>query len=122
MADEATVRLSLAFEKGRMSDSVALAATTYDVSGNNYTRNIQDVGFAAPEAIALGDLTVGGWCYFRNLEADGGNFVQLYAATGETAFIKLKAGEAAIFPMIAAAPFAQADTAAVRLLFFGIDL
>ncbi len=113
MADEATVTTSLQFAKGSVDLTLSDVASTFDVTGTRYIRGVQDVGFAAPEALDMGDLTDPGWCYMRNL--DTSNFVTVYAATGETAFMQLNAGEHACFRMVATAPFVQADTGAIDL-------
>lgn len=113
MADEATVTTKLSFVKGSVSTALSDSSGTFDVTGTRYIRNVQDVGFSAAEALDMGDITDPGWCYMKNL--DSSNFISVYAATGETAFMKIKAGEHFVFRMLATAPFVQADTAACDL-------
>jgi hypothetical protein len=113
MADEATVTTSLTFAKGSVDLTLSDVGSTFDVAGTRYVRGVQEVGFATDEALDMGDLTDPGWCYMRNL--DTSNYVEVYAATGETAFMRLLAGEHICFRMVATAPFVQADTAAIDL-------
>jgi hypothetical protein len=112
MANEATVTTSLQFAKGSVNLTLSDAASTFDVTGTRYVRGVQDVG-TVEEALDMGDLTDPGWCYMRNL--DTSNFVLVYAANGETNFMKLKAGEHACFRLVATAPSVKADTANVDL-------
>jgi hypothetical protein len=112
VADEATVTTSLQFAKGSVDLTLSDAASTFDVTGTRYIRGVQAVG-TSEEALDMGDLTDPGWCYMRNL--DSANYVEVYAATGETAFMRLNAGEHACFRLVAAAPYVKADTASVDL-------
>ena len=122
MAAELTLQgLNIAFTKANCP-SVNFTAPTIQVtvSGTQYMDNVQSIGFAAEEAILLGDVASGGYWYFENMDAT--NFISVRAAAAETAFMKLAAGKWAILPVIAAAPTAQADTAAVNLRCFRFDL
>ena len=114
MANEATVTTALKFTKGSVDLNLTDSASTFDVTGTRYQRAVQSVGTAA-EALDMGDITDPGWAYFRNLDAS--NYVELFAATGETAFLRLNAGEHACVRLStsATAPFAQADTASIDL-------
>ena len=91
------------------------------VTGKQYMDNVQSVGITE-EAILMGDVAAGGYCFFHNQDAT--NFVELRSGTGATDFIRLLAGEWAIFRMSAdaSAPYAIADTAAVNLRCLRIDL
>ncbi len=113
MANEATVTTSLQFAKGTVDLTLSDAALTFDVTGTRYIRGVQSVGFSAEEALDMGDITDPGWAYFRNLDAT--NFVEIARATGESALIRLNAGESCCFRLIATAPFVQADTGSVDL-------
>lgn len=112
MANEATVTTSLQFAKGNVDLTLSDAASPFDVAGTRYIRGVQDVG-TSEEALDMGDLTDPGWCYMRNLDAS--NYVEIYAATGETALMRLNAGEHACFRMVATAPFVKADTGSCDL-------
>ena len=124
MADELTVGgLTIAFAKtGSPSINLTASTLTIDVSGAQVMDNVQAVGFAAEEAILMGDVAAGGVWFVQNLDAT--NFVELRSGTGATDFIKLLAGEWAIFRTSAdaSAPYAIADTAAVNVRFIRFDL
>jgi len=120
MANEITVTTSVGVVNGSVSETLSDAASTFDQTGTRIIKAVQAVGFAAAEALDMGDLTDPGWCYMKNLDA--ANFVSVYAATGETEFIRLLAGEHMAFRMVATAPFVQADTAAVDLYYQIIQL
>lgn len=121
MADEATVRVSLSFEKGTVSESKSFGPTTFDVAGDNPLCNIQDVG-TSEEALLIGDITVGGYLYARNLDAT--NFVEIRPGTGDADLIQLKPGDVCLFRLTptATAPFVIADTGACRLEYMLLDL
>ena len=123
MAAELTISsASFSFVKsGSPSISGTLAGLTPTVSGAQYMDNVQNVG-TSEEAILLGDVAPGGYVFIQNL--DPTNFVSLRQATGAANFIKLLAGEWAIFRMSVdtTAPFAIADTAAVNVRFLRFDL
>lgn len=103
--------------------SVSLVPSTLSitVTGNQIMDNVQSVG-TSEEAILMGDVAGGGYCFVQNMDAT--NFVSLRQATGAANFIKLLAGEWAIFRMSAdtTAPFAIADTGACNVRFLRFDL
>ena len=124
MANEITVSVSLKcvngdfrFERRINSVSVTQAA----IGGNG---GVQEIGFAAHEALALGDVGTEGWLIVRNI--DDTNFVDLgvdVAAAFEP-FIRLEPGEPALFRLskdAGATPYAQADTAAVKVEFMLLE-
>jgi hypothetical protein len=82
--------------------------------------NVQSVG-TSEEAILLGDVAPGGYWFVQNMDAT--NFVELRQATGAGDFLKLLAGEWAIFRTSAdaTAPFAIADTGACNVRFLRFD-
>ncbi len=124
MANELSLSgLVVAFTKSNVpSVSFTAATITPSVAGTQWMDNVQAIGFAAEEAILMGDVAGGGYCFFQNMDAT--NFVSLRQGTGTTAFIKLLAGEWAVFRMHAdtTAPYAIADTAAVNLRCLRFDL
>ena len=122
MADELTLRASISFEKGTKSAAEALAPFTVDVAGGNYLDNVQNVGFAAEEALLLADITVGGYVWLRNLDAT--NFISVRQGTGTTNMIQLKPGDFALFRLSpdTTAPYVIADTGACELEVLLIDL
>jgi len=115
-ANELSVTARLLFSKaGEPELSVGQVEFTVTVTGTNYIRHVQNIGLSE-EALTLGDMTPGGWCYFENLDAT--NFVEIRGATGETDLVKMKAGEFSLLRMSAdaSAPYVIADTATVDLL------
>jgi hypothetical protein len=110
MANEATIKATLSFASSGSGFSEEMSEQI-DVAGTPFIHNRQIIGFAAEEALLLGDAVPGG--FFLVVNRDPLNFVQLIAATGETPFVQLKASEFALFRIDpgATAPFAQADTA-----------
>src|SRR3990167_2958708 len=97
MADELELSgLTIEFAKtGSPTISLTAGGLPIDVSGAQVMDNVQAIGFAAEEAILMGDVAAGGYWFVQNLDAT--NFVELRSGTGATDFIKLKAGEWAIF-------------------------
>jgi|SRR3990167_5285348 len=124
MASELTLQgLNIAFTKANCpSMNITIGSIQVTVTGNQYMDNVQAIGFAAEEAILMGDVAGGGYCFFQNMDAT--NFVSLRQGTGTSNFIKLLAGEWAMFRMSAdtTAPYAIADTAAVNLRCLRFDL
>ncbi len=113
MANEISVTVSLALDNGESSHSVS---KTYkaDQSAKSLLDHVQTIG-TSEEAITLGDTGAGGFCYLENL--DSANYVSIRQGTATTNMVRLKAGEAHVLRWDAAttAPYAIADTAAVRL-------
>lgn len=114
--------LTVAFTKANVpSVSFTAGSLSITVSGTQIMDNVQSIG-TSEEAILLGDVAAGGYWFVQNM--DGTNFVELRSGTGATDFIKLLAGEWAIFRTSAdaSAPFAIADTAACNVRFLRFDL
>lgn len=120
MASEITVELALSFRKGSSQEGVDPGPISVTMTGTNFLRNRQTVG-TSEEALLLGDVPAGGWVFMVN--RDSSNYVRVKAATGATALIRLRAGEAACFRLDAGAtaPFVQADTSAVELEYLLIE-
>lgn len=123
MAAELSISgLKISFSKANMpSVNVQPDPFTPTVAGTQYMDNVQSVG-TVEEAILLGDVAPGGYCFVQNMDAT--NFVSLRQASGGTNFIKLLANEWAIFRMSvdSTAPFCIADTAACNVRFLRFDL
>lgn len=123
MANELSLSgLTIAFSKTAMPTVNFTAATiTPTVSGTQIMDNIQSVG-TSEQAVLLGDVATGGYWFVQNM--DPTNFVSIRQATGGTNFIKLLAGEWAIFRVSAssAAPYVIADTATCNVRFLRFDL
>lgn len=117
MADEIEINLSWTIAKNGRSRTLTASSTQWDMAGNVWIDNCASIGFAAHEALALGDVTTPTFGYFKNLNAT--NFVQIgYDATGAfKPFLKLLAGQECAVWLDAsmAVPYAKADTGAVLL-------
>lgn len=121
MANEISFSFTLAVTSGTGATQRKRTASTdstvqYNQTGTNSTGGVQNIGFAAAENLQL-DASVGteGWAYFHNLDAT--NYVRVgYDNTGFVPFVRLLAGEWAVFPLEPGLTYqAQADTGAVDL-------
>jgi pantothenate kinase type III len=110
-----------ALSNGSLKDNHASNSISVDQTTARLIRNVQEIGFAAHEALALGDVGTPGFACFINL--DDTNFVEIGidVAAAFHAFAKLKAGEQCVVRLGTAAPYAQADTAAVELFYIIYD-
>ena len=118
MADEIKVDAILELAGTNVSIKRTLRTLSFDQTTERYHAGVQTIGTGAHEALALGDVGTAGWIILKNLEAEGGNFVEVGIDSGASfyATVKLEAQEAALF-RCAAAPYAQANTGAVELEF-----
>jgi hypothetical protein len=112
MANELAISASLAFQKGADSVSAGKSGVKLTVAGTEYTELIQTIGLTE-EALLLGDIGTPGYAFIENLDTT--NFVSIRSGTGVANCIKIPAGGFAMFMFASAAPFAIADTAAVRI-------
>lgn len=122
MASELSLAgLTISFSKsGSPSVELTVGTLAITVSGAQIMDNVQSVG-TSEEAVLLGDVAAGGVWFVQNL--DSTNFVSIRSGTGATDFIRLNAGEWALFRChgSASAPFAIADTSAVNVRFLRFD-
>lgn len=121
MADEFTVSSLLRINKGFQQDTKNVSNLKITQTGDGSAGGVQNIGTSA-EAIDVGDVSTLGLAWFRNLEAVGGNFVQIgmdVGGAGFEEFIKLLPGEPAgpfRLDLVATGVLqAKADTAAVEL-------
>ena len=130
MADEAVVTISVSASKGGASvNSVGAsggASVVLDMTGADMESATQDIGFAADEALAIaGDITTMGLLLVKNMEAAGGNYVQLSLATGgsfaASVFETLKAGQTYLGHPPSTTVYAKANTAAVKVLRLALE-
>lgn len=121
MSNELKVVTSMSYSKGNVKLGVAENNQYVDVSGDHSVHRTQEVGFAAHEALDVGEITTVGWGYFRNL--DSTNYVEIGIDDGGSfeAVVKLKAGEFCFCRLASNAPYAQADTGAVDLEYMLIE-
>jgi len=113
LASEINVSARLSFYKSGAGSGLE-SAGAFTLTGTKYQEGRQSVG-TSQEALNLGDVAAGGWCFIINRDAT--NYVKVRPATGATDLIRIKAGEFALFRLDAgaAAPFVIADTAAVEI-------
>ena len=114
MTNEISYNLTIQLTNGLLTDSFASQARTADQAAAALVRNVQNVGFAAHEALGLGSLSTPGWGVFMNL--DDTNFIEVGIDVGATfyPFLHLEPGDVQM-GRLAAVPYALADTAAVDL-------
>lgn len=115
MSNELTLNASLAYSDSEDSDvSLEIADLILSVVTKKFTRFKQNVG-TSEEALVLGEVSSLG--YIMIVNRDETNYVEIRVSTGSTKFIKLKAGEFAIFRFGSGvtAPYIIADTAACQV-------
>ncbi len=114
MANEILVSCALsAYKAAVMSAAVGRSrlSALFTMTASVYCQGVVSVGFAAPEAIPMGEVTTPCYCFLENF--DGTNFVRVMNGSGGAPVPKLRAGQFACFPWDeAAVPYWQANTAA----------
>jgi ketopantoate hydroxymethyltransferase len=107
--------VKLEFSKGSTSFSCGVGDRVIDVSDAQFFHHRQSVGSGASSALETGEVTLGG--YLVAVNQDATNYVEIFEQGGAK-FIRLNAGECAVFRTTADATLnAQGDTAAVELEF-----
>ena len=125
MSNEISVTAKIDVINGYLEDRRNLSnfKITQDAVGGN--GGIQSIGTAAGgETIVMGDVSTKGWAWFRNIEAAGGNYVDIGLQVSGTFYplAKLEPGEPAMFRINnAATVYARADTGAVNLLYMVLE-
>jgi hypothetical protein len=116
MANEISVNANLAVRSGNLQYS-RTASRSFDLVAATPAKasGIASIGFAAHEALPMADVGTAGWARFENLDAT--NYVQIGTdvAAAFVPFCKLKAGEFTVIRLGTNAPYAKANTAAVKL-------
>ena len=119
MADEITMTGSLSITATNFREQFNPGTISIDLASNKGDGGVQEIshsGSAAQgETIGVTDVTVGGICFFRNL--DEKNYVEIGIQVGGTfyAFLKLLPGEFSMGRIGTSAPYARANTANVNL-------
>jgi len=121
MGDEFTISSLLKIDKTFLKDTKQVSNLKISQTGDGAAGGVQNIGTSA-EAIDIGDISTPGLCWFRNLAAVGGNYVQIgmdVGGAGFEEFIRLLGGETAgpfRLDMVATGVLqAKADTGAVEL-------
>ena len=120
MANEITVSVNLVNSGLSVSSSWSGSSDQTNLRKSEQTKSVPTT--AAGTAFALGDVTTPRWAFFRNMEAVGGNYVQLGIQSGGTfyPFVRLDPQQGCVV-RLDQAPYAVANTAAVKVLFAILD-
>ena len=103
-ANEIVAQIVIKLTSGFQDVQRAVNAT-HSVSGSpvNSAAGTQTIGTNAAELVTVGDVSVKGWSYWRNLEStNGGNVVALGVIDASTNFLewaRLAAGEYGLIPL-----------------------
>lgn len=120
MANEIELGVSFTYDKDGSIFEFVVSGLLQSVTGNRFIRHKQSIGFAAEEAIHLGELTTPlGWSAWRNLSST--NYLELRSATGAgNDIVKVPPLLFAVFHIGSdiTAPYAIANTAACLLDYF----
>jgi hypothetical protein len=121
MANELTVACSVAFSKGGVNARLDVSPTLLTVAGTHGQSMSQSIGFAAAEALNLGEMGTVGQVVIVNLDAT--NFVNVLTGVGGVIFAKIKPGDFLKLPVGSGAQqiYLQADTAAVMVEYIVIE-
>lgn len=124
MADELTLDFYMKFLKGTMREELMNPGSiTIDVAGTFYLKHIKNIGTSA-ETLDIGDITTPGYIIAHNMNAAGGNFIELgYDSTGFVPCVKIRAISWCCWEIPAAGvvPQAKADTGASNLQYFVVE-
>jgi hypothetical protein len=116
-----SIKLKLGITASYGSGALSLdhsRSLTVTTAGDHPHATVQDVGFAAHEALVIpAEIGTAGWAWFQNMDAT--NFVQigLDVSAAFVPFAKLLPGEATAIRLSTDAIYAKADTGAVKLYF-----
>lgn len=123
MANEISVSWQLSAIKGNLSETRAKNfRATLSAASPNMGAGAQSIGFAAHEAVAVGDVSTLGWAFFQNLDTT--NYVELGVDVAATFYplARLNAGESCVLRLAQGITlYAKANTAAVRLNYAILD-
>ena len=117
MANELSVSVRISFSKSNSKISRASTASI-DVTGSEFTHQVQVVGTTEEEIAQGADVGTPGYVWAKNLDAT--NYVEIGSTTG-VYDIKLKAGEIALWRHNSATLYGKANTSAVRLEYIIIE-
>ena len=83
MADEIQISVKLYSAKGGAYLGSETTSVTLDMAGTHMGSGTQAIGTASDEALDLpADITGNRWLLVKNLEAEGGNYIELATDTG----------------------------------------
>lgn len=115
MADEIELNIGVRYADGLTEDFFEVIAALLSSAGKQRLRATQSVGFAAAEALGLGEITSPVLLAVKNLDTT--NYVTVLTGVAGVVFAKLTAGAAMVVPLGAGAqaPYVQANTAACKI-------
>jgi hypothetical protein len=114
MANELEVSLSFTYEKGLVKEERSISRQKIDVAGKLVRAGVQNVG-TSEEALDLGGVSSGGYCFLRNLSETSGNTIMVRQSSADDDLIRLDPGEFAFFRLEASAPYVIAATEAADM-------
>jgi hypothetical protein len=122
MASEITVSLTVAASKGGISQRIDVPATLLTMTGSRINKLSQSIGFAAAEALQLGEMGTVGQVVIINMDAT--NFVTVTTSNGGVVMAKILPGDFLKLPAGSGtqAIYLQADTAAVLIEALVVEL
>jgi hypothetical protein len=105
-----------------LSTSFSKGAQTIDQTTKRKVSNVQAIGFAAHEALVLGEVATCRWAYFENKDLTNYVEIGVDVAGAFVPFIRLAPAtfttpSYVIVPLATNAPYAKANTASVDLLY-----
>ena len=112
MANELRIEAHLEYSKAGVKESKH-DSKYIDVSGESYSKNIQVVDTSNEAVSVVTDIDTVGYVFIKNL--DSTNYVEISDGNDTDYFLKLKAGEFALFRAAQSSYFAKANTSAVNL-------
>jgi len=121
MANEIKLTGTLEVNKGGVKAILAAASgKLLNMTGKNVIHKTQAIGFAAREALDLGDVVTPGVSIFWN--HDPTNAITLYPDGTDLGLVTMKAGETAgPFRLASATPFAQSGVASCDLEYMIVE-
>lgn len=120
MANEIQFQLQLKLNNGDLTDAYSTSSVRIAQSVARLVRNVQQIG-TTEEPLDTGDLITPGYAVFANLEAAGGNFVDVGSYVGGVfyPFLRVKPTEQQMcrLGISTAELYAKADTGNVELFY-----
>jgi len=118
MADDAiSLQFQMSLANGTLADSYSASNLAADQVTAALVRNVQTIPFATHNALDLGSVVTPGWSVFVNLSETDFVQVGIDIAAVFYPFLTLEPLEQMMCHIATAAPYAQADTAAVDLFY-----
>ena len=120
MADEIQIITKLYAAKGGAYLGSEQTSVTLDMAGTHMASGTQAIGTGSDEALDIpADITGNHWLLVKNLEAEGGNYIELGTATGGsftgTAIFGRVPGGGTVLMYRTGTTYAKANTASVNI-------